>query len=338
MPEVWVEGPEVRAGGPAADAGGPEVDRLPGLGHDHPGRPRGGLRERRQRQPVHRGRDRATPAERGAVRAAAPGRRPPVHAAQPAEQQPHRGGQPGRARGQPGGGGEQVDGEVGGELDRRLQLVVHGRRHGGGRCPPRDRGDRGGRPERRRPGRGPVRAVGQPVDPQRRRPPGQVRTVPAGAPGGGTTGELTAPGARRAHRDVVVRGRGGRHAQHAARQADRQPERQVGGVRRRGVGAEQPEPAGVPGDGQLGRPDRCQLDRHVLPSREVVAAAGEGAAGKGEVTDDGARGPLFRTPPHDRVTQPLPDPSAAVDDPPPDPGTSRHHRTKGQVSTVLADR
>lgn len=320
---------------PQVDAGGPQVDRLPGRGHDHPGRPRIGLGERRQGQLVHRGQERTAPAERGPVRAAAPGRRPPAHAPQSAEQLPHRGGQPRRRRSQPHGRGEQVDGEVGGELDRRLELVVHGRWPGRGGGRPHRRGDRG---RGRRTPRGRGRPVGQPVDRQRARAPGQVRTVLAGAPAGGAAGELATPGPGRAHRDGVVRQRAGAHAQHAARQADREAERQVGGVGRRGVGAEQPEPPGLPGGGQGGRPDRCQLDRHCCPPGEVVAAAGEGAAGKEEVTDGGTPGPPFGTPLPDRVTQPLPDPSAAVDDPPPDPGTSRQPRAKGQVSAALASR
>lgn len=284
---------------------------------------------------MHRGQGRTPPAERGTVRAAAPARRPPAHAPQPAEQLPHRGGQPRRRRSQPHGRGEQVDGEVGGELDRGLELVVHGRRQGRDGVRPHRRGDRG-RGRRTPHGRG--RPVGQPVDRQRGRAPGQVRTVLAGAPAGGAAGELATPGAGRTHRDVVVRQRAGAHAEHAARQADRQAERQVGGVGRRGVGAEQPEPPGVPGGGQGGRPDRCQLDRHCCPPGEVVAAAGEGAAGKEEVTDDGAPGPPFQTPPRDRVTQPLPDPSAAVDDPSPDPGTSRQPRAKDQLSGGITGR
>ncbi len=244
----------------------------------------GGGRRRRQGERVLRRRDRTVPAQPVPVRAAAPAGGTAGQAAQPGQQVPHRRGQPGRRRCQPGRGTQQVDGEVGGERDGRLQLGVH--RRDGDRSRP-DHGGLGrgghgpgghGRDGDRRGGRG-----AEPVHPQRRRPPGQVRAVRAGAPGGPPGDQPpTARGPRRGgHRCRADRGAARLDAQHTDRQPERQAPGEVtgdgrggsgcgGGVRAgrvRRSGAEQPEAVGRPGGGHVGAPDLGGLDRHVLPSR-----------------------------------------------------------------------
>ncbi|MBB3677288.1 hypothetical protein FHX36_003023 [Modestobacter versicolor] len=324
----------------------PEVDvRVPEVGGA--ARPVRRLGQRRQRQPVDRRRDGPVPAQPVAVRATAPARGLPGETAQPGDQRPHRCGQPRRRGSQPGPRAQQVDGEVGGELDRRLELVVDGT--GGGPAGRRDGRGRDGGPggEGRR--GGPVRTAAEPVDPQRCRPPGQVGAVRAGTPGGDPAAQLLPAGGRGRRGDGGRRaGRGpGRHAarvdaQHPDGQAERQAASQVtGGVRLGRLhrsGAEQAGAAGGAGGGHVGTPDRCRLDRHVPPSREVVAAAGEGTAGKEKPRDDGASGPVPGTLRSGRVTEPLPDPLAAVDDPPVTPVTCRHPPGKPQVAPLVRGR
>ncbi len=295
---------------------------------------------------MHRRRDRTVPGQVHAVGAAAPAGRAPGRRSQPAEQVPHRGGQPRLRGGQPDGRAQQVHREVGGEGDRRLQVVVHDR----GKRPDRRGGGGGRRGRLGEGGAGPARPVGQPVHPQRGGPPGQVRAVGSGAPGARPLAELAPPGPPRGARGARFGQRSRRHAQHADGQPDRQPGGEVTGagagqVRLRREGrplAEEADRGGAghdaPGSRHVGPPDCCRVDRHRCPPGEVVAAAGEGAAGKEEVTDDGGRGPALRTPRPGRVTEPLPRPLATVDDPPPGPVTCRLHRAKPQIRRPIGGR
>ena len=320
------------------------------MGDDHPGRP--GRGQRGEHEAVRRRGHRTVPGQVGAVPATAPAGRPPGRTAQPADQLPDRGGQPPLGCGETEGGAQQVDGEVGGEGDRRFQVGVQHLGPCGDRCRPDGGGHRG--PHRRR--RGGAGSVGHPVDPQRSRPPRQVGAVGPGTPGAGPPAEPARPAltARRPVGRSAVDRRVRGEAQHAHRQPDRQaggevggqvavaaqvptavPPAQVGGGGEGRPLAEEAEPAGgtcAREGGRVGPPGRCRLDRHRCPPRGVVAAAGEGAAGKEEVTDGGAPQPVPATPLPERVTEPLPEPSAVVDDPPPGPVTCRLHRRKAQVN------
>jgi hypothetical protein len=328
VPEVDVGVPEVDVGVPEVDVGVPEVDV---------GVP---LRQRRQGEPVHLRGERVVPGQPGAVLATAPGGGAAGHAAEGGQECAHRcGPPPGRSR-QPGGGAQQVDREVGGERDRRLEVVVDRRlgRHRGQR-----RGHGGGRGDGGDGPGGPVRAGPQPVDPQRGGPPGQVRTVGAGAPGGDAAAEHAPPG-RGGRTGGRRAGPAGVDAEHADRQSGSESGGEVPGAEElrgaggRRAGAEQARDGGGPGSGHVGPGCLCRLDRHVPPSREVVAAAGEGTAGKEESRDDGARGPAPRTSWSGRVTEPLRDPLRQVDDPPPEPVTCRHPTGKDQVRPVISGR
>jgi hypothetical protein len=311
---------------------------MPEIGHPQSAG-RGGRRlgQRRQGQPVHLRRQRAVPAQPGAVRPAAPGGRLPGEAAQPGEQGPRRCGHPGCGGREPDRGAQQVDGEVGGELDRRLQLGVHravddrGRSDDGG-------GHDGGR------GRdggadGPVGSVPEPVDPQRGRPPGEVRSVVPGTPAGEAPADRARAGP---HRRPGGRNASRVDAEHADGQPDGEPDDEVrAAVHLRGprrAGAEQAEGTGNPGGDGVGLRNRGGLDRHVLPSREVGAAVGEGTAGKEKSRDDDARGPAPGTSRSDRVTEPLRNPCHQADDPHPGPVTCRQPAAKAQLNTGNHDR
>jgi hypothetical protein len=311
----------------------PQVGR-----HQFPGRGGKGLGQRRQGQPVDLRGQRAVPGQPGAVPATAPAGGGAGHAAETGQQRPHRGGEPRRRGREPGGGAQQVDREVGGERDRHLQVGVdrglggtRGQRRGCGR-------DGGGRGDR---AGGPVRPAAEPVDPQRGGAPGEVRAVGTGAPG------------RDAATERAPSGRGGRtgfrspagfDAEHADREPDGQSDGEVRGAEgrclagQRGTRAEQTRAGGGPGRGQVPPRCRCHLDRHVPYSREVVAAAGEGTAGKEKSRDDGACGPAPATSWSGRVTEPLRDPLPPVDDPPAGPVTCRLPTGKGQVSAGMSGR
>ncbi len=220
--------------------------------------------ERRQDQAVQRRRDRPVPAQPRAVRAAPPGGRLPGQPAQPGQQRPHRCGSPWRGRGEPDRGAQQVHGEVGGELDGRLEVVVHRRRTRGRG----EHGGRGGRHGCHRHGRGgrPGRPVAQPVDAQRRAPPAQVRPVGAGTPGRQAPAHPLPAGA---DRRPVGRRAAGSVAGHRRREPDGRPDREVGGGvplgRLGGSGAEQPRGTGGSGGEHGGAGARCGLHSHGVP-------------------------------------------------------------------------
>jgi hypothetical protein len=317
----------------------PEVDLgVPQVGQrQQSGRGRGRLGQRGQGQPVHLRRERSAPAEPVAVGPGSPCGGGAGRTAQPGQQGADRCGQPRRRSREPGRGAQQVDGEVSGELDRRLELVVHGPVDRGSGRPGRDRcGGRRGDAD------GAVRSGPEPVDPQWGRPPGEVRAVRAGSPGGDTAAQLAPPGPGRRTGD-----RDGTRVdpEHPDGQADGEPDGEVRGASGelhraggRGACAEQAGATGTRGGGQVGPQDGCRLDRHVPPSREVVAAAGEGTAGKEKDRDAGARGPAPGTPWAGCVTEPLRDPLRAVDDPPPGPVTCRHPDGKTQVRPAISGR
>jgi hypothetical protein len=318
---------------PEVDVGVPQVGR-----HRLPGRGGEGFGQRRQAQPVDLRGKRAVPAQPGAVPATAPAGGGAGHAAEPGQEGPHRCGQPWRRAREPGGGAQQVDREVGGERDRHLQVGV-GRGLGGTRGQRRDCGrDGGGRGDR---AGGPVRPTAEPVDPQRGGAPGEVRAVGAGTPGRDAATERAPPG--RAGR-TGGRRPAGFDAEHTDREADGESDGEVRGaegLRRtghRGTGPEQARAGDGPGRGQVPPRCRCHLDRHVPYSREVVAAAGEGTAGKEKSRDDGACGPAPGTSWSGRVTEPLRDPLPPVDDPAPGPVTCRLPAGKDQVGGGIADR
>jgi len=341
----------VRGSVPEVEIGVPQVRR------ERPGRSELPLRQRGQHHRVGRRRHRTVPGEVRAVGTAPPRRGAGRDGPQGGSQVPRRRGDPRPGRGEPDRAAEEVDGEVGGELDRRLELDVQLPVHGGGAS-----GRRRSRGRHRRHGDRPAGSTAQAVGPQRGRPPGEVGAVGTCAPAGQPPAERVPPGrgrvggrcggrgARRARRGS----RSGLDTQHSDRQAHRQADRHVRGTdrgrrtrhgsgqgdRQGGGGArsEQADLSGDTGSRHRGPPDRCRLDRHVSPPGEVVAAAGEGTAGKEEPTDGDARRPPPGTPPSGRVTEPLSHPLQQVDDPPAPPVTCRHPGAKGQLSPRMSGR
>ncbi len=277
---------------------------------------------------MHRRWDRPVPAQPRAVRAATPAGRLPGQPAQPGEQRPHRRGPTGGGSREPDRGAQQVHGEVGGELDGRLEVVVHHRRA-------RGRGARGGRHPCRHDGRGgrPGRPAAQPVHAQRGAPPAQVRTVGAGTPGRQAPVDLLPAGAARRRGGRQAAGSG---AEHPHRHPDGRPHSEVGRAVQLGrlgrAGAEQPGEPGGRGGTHVGAGAGCDLHSHGAAFREVVAAVGEGTAGKGEPTDGDAREPRPGTTRSGRVTEPLRGLLREVDDPSAGAVTCRPPDAKGHLT------
>jgi hypothetical protein len=306
---------------------------MPEKGHREPGRGGGRRGQRGQGQPVHRGRDRSVPGQAGPVGAAAPGGGGAGHAPDPGQDGADRSGQPRLRRREPDRAAQQVHTEVGGEVDGRLEVGVDRNRSGDRRGGPPGCGD-GDR--RRRDG--PVRTGTEPVDRQRRGAPGEVRAVGAGTPGPDPPAEAAPAGPQR-------RTGGGRRAPLDTEDTDGEPHGQSAGEvgevrldRQRGAGTEQARATGGFGGGHVGPRGLRRLDHHVLPSREVVAAAGEGTAGKEKSRDDGARRGVSGTLRSGRVTEPLRRPLRQVDDPPPGPVTCRQPAGKAQLSALISSR
>ena len=309
-------------------------------------RGRGGLAlgQRRQREPVDLRGHRAVPEQPGTVRPATPAGGRAGQLPEAGQQRADRRGQPRRRCREPDRGAEQVDAEVGGEVDRRLQVCVPpapGDRRSDRQCGRHgDRHRRAGDRARARADE-PVRPFGQPVQPQRGGPPGEVCAVRPGAPGreAPTEGAPTEGAPAVACRRTGDRDPARLDPEDADGQPHGQPSCQVGGAAagelgRRGqrrAGAEEARANRDPGRRRTGRAGGCRLDHHVLPSQEVVAAVGEGTAGKEKSRDGGVGRPSSRTPRGERVTEPLPDPLRAAGDQPPEPVTSRQPSAKPQV-------